>query len=53
MKYFTLRKYIVQQVNSPKEGEIDEILALFEEKHFQKGGLFKKKPFTIRCFKRN
>jgi len=40
-----LKKYIIEQVRSPKEEEINEILALFEEKHFRKGEFFKK-PFT-------
>jgi len=35
-----LRKFIIDQVKSPKEEEINEILALFEEKHFRKGDYF-------------
>ncbi|MEL7428009.1 MAG: Crp/Fnr family transcriptional regulator [Bacteroidota bacterium] len=41
-----LRKYISEQVTSPREEELDEILALFREKHFKKGEFFKR-PFTI------
>ena len=33
-----LRGYIIDQVPYPKEEEINDILALFEEKHFKKGG---------------
>lgn len=39
-----LRGYIIDQVPFPKEEEINDILALFEEKHFKKGGLYKE-PF--------
>ena len=39
-----LRGYIVDQVPYPIEEEINDILALFEEKHFKKGGLYKE-PF--------
>lgn len=41
----SLKNYIVKQVASPKEGEIEEILSIFREKHYQKGDFFKK-PFT-------
>ena len=40
----TLRKYIIQQVVSPKEEEIEEIVSLFQEKQFKKGEYFKE-PF--------
>ena len=40
----TLKKYIIQQVVSPKEEEIEEILSLFQEKQFKKGEYFKE-PF--------
>ena len=39
-----LRGYIIDQVPYPKEEEINDILALFEEQHFIKGELFKE-PF--------
>jgi len=39
-----LKKYIIQQVESPKEEEVDEILSLFQEKQFKKGEYFKE-PF--------
>ena len=39
-----LRGYIVDQVPYPIEEEINDILALFEEKHFKKGRLYKE-PF--------
>ncbi|MEL7249141.1 MAG: Crp/Fnr family transcriptional regulator [Bacteroidota bacterium] len=41
-----LRKYISEQVISPREEELDEVLALFREKHFKKGEFFKR-PFTV------
>ena len=40
-----LKKYIIEQVKSPNEAEINEILGIFEEKQFQKGEFFIK-PFT-------
>jgi CRP-like cAMP-binding protein len=39
-----LKSYIIDQVTSPKEEEIYDILALFEEKQFKKGDFFKE-PF--------
>ena len=39
-----LKSYIIDQVTSPKEEEINDILALFEEKQFKKGEFFKE-PF--------
>ena len=39
-----LKSYIIDQVTSPKEEEINDILALFEEKQFKKGDFFKE-PF--------
>lgn len=39
-----LKSYIIDQVTSPKEEEIEEILALFQEKQFRKGEFFKE-PF--------
>lgn len=41
----SLKNYIFEQVTHPNKKEVDEILALFEEQHFQKGDLFKK-PFV-------
>ena len=35
-----LRGYIIDQVPYPKEEEINDILALFEEKHFKKALIF-------------
>jgi CRP-like cAMP-binding protein len=40
-----LKKYIMAQVTSPKEEEIEAVLSIFQEKHFKKGEFFKK-PFT-------
>lgn len=40
-----LRQYLIEQVSSPKEEEIEEILSIFEAKEFKKGDYFKK-PFT-------
>ena len=39
-----LRQYIIDQVTSPKEEEIKEILSIFEIKEFKKGDYFKE-PF--------
>ncbi len=39
-----LKLFITDHVTSPKEEEINDILALFEEKQFKKGEFFKK-PF--------
>lgn len=36
-----LRNYILEQVKSPREEELTEILNIFEERHFTKGQLFK------------
>ena len=41
----SLKKYIIEQVHSPKEEEIDEIIGIFQDRQFQKGEFFKK-PFT-------
>ncbi len=41
-----LKLFITDQVASPKEEEINDILALFEEKKFKKGEFFKE-PFKI------
>jgi hypothetical protein len=43
MKEF-LRKYLIIQVPSCKEEEIEEILSIFEVKEFKKGEYFKE-PF--------
>jgi CRP-like cAMP-binding protein len=40
-----LKEFILGQVKYPNESEINEILDLFEEKHFKKGEFFKK-PHT-------
>ena len=50
-----LRGYIIDQVPYPKEEEINDILALFEEKHFKKGGLYKEpfKTSSRRFYKTN
>lgn len=39
-----LRQYLIEQVSSPKEEEIEEILSIFEINEFKKGDYFKK-PF--------
>ena len=39
-----LKSFITDQVTSPKEEEIKEILSIFEVKHFKKGEFFKE-PF--------
>jgi len=39
-----LRSYIIDQVTSPNEEEINDVLTLFEEKQFKKGEFFKE-PF--------
>lgn len=39
-----LKRYIIQQVGSPNEREVDEILSLFRKKYFKKGEFFKE-PF--------
>lgn len=41
----SLEKYILGQVIQPKAQEVEEILALFEERPFRKGDFFKK-PFV-------
>lgn len=40
-----LRDYIIEQIPSSKEEEIEEILKIFKIKEFKKGDYFKK-PFT-------
>ncbi len=42
----SLKQYILERVVHPKEEEVNEILALFEEKLYRKGDFFKK-PFTV------
>jgi len=41
-----LRKYITEQVTSPKKEEVNEILSLFRENQFQKGEFFKEPSKT-------
>ena len=41
-----LRQYLIEQVSSPKDEEIKEILSIFEVKDFKKGEYFKE-PFKV------
>ncbi len=45
MKEF-LKQYLIEQVSSPKEEEIEDILSIFKVKEFRKGDYFKE-PFKV------